>query len=64
MPSIFIVFEKFFSSFDTSSTRNNNYSMTKIFGNLGCADIVCGKSVYNLDVVDEKKTNFSVYCTP
>lgn len=28
--------------------------MTKIFGNLGCADIVCGKSVYNLDFVDEK----------
>ena len=28
--------------------------MTKIFGNLGCADIVCGKRTDNLDFVDEK----------
>ena len=64
VPSIFIVFENFFSSFYTSSTRTNNYSMTKIFGNLSCADIVCGKRAYNLDFVDEKKKNFNVYCTP
>ena len=64
VPSIFIVFENFFSSFYTSSTRTNNYSMTKIFGNLGCADIVCRKIVYIYTFVDEKKKNFSVYCTP
>ena len=58
VPSIFIVFEKFFSSFDTSSTRDNNYGMRKIFGNLSCADIVCGKRAYNLDFVDEKNEEF------
>ena len=64
VPSIFIVFEKFFSSFDTSSTRDNNYGMRKIFGNLNYADIVCEKIVYIYIFVDEKKKNFSVYCTP
>ena len=61
---IFIVFGNFFSSFYTSSTRSNNYSMTKIFGNLSCADIVCRKIVYIYTFLDEKKKNFSVYCTP
>ena len=32
--------------------------MTKIFGNLSCADIVCGKRAYNLDFVDEKSEEF------
>ena len=64
VPSIFIVFGNFFSSFYTSSTRTNNYSMTKIFGNLSCADIVCRKIVYIYTFLDEKKKNFSVYCTP
>ena len=54
VPSIFIVFGNFFSSFYTSSTRSNNYSMTKIFGNLSCADIVCEKRGDNLDFVDEE----------
>ena len=62
--SIFIVFKNFFSSFYTSSTRTNNYSMTKIFGNLSCAVIVCRKIVYIYTFLDEKKKNFNVYCTP
>ena len=28
--------------------------MTKIFGNLSCADIVCEKRAYSLDFVDDK----------
>lgn len=53
VPSIFIVFENFLSSFYSFSTRTNNYSMRKIFRNFGNADSSTIFYMYNLDFVDE-----------